>query len=251
MSFDRVSDSYPLYDVRFCAATESKYYQGNAKVASCVQHGIEGFRQGPLWEENGRSKIDVEIVSGDGSGITAAQAAKTMRSFLPALTKEDCLTYARVAKEKGDAFFGAKEYLAARQEYGLATCLLGENLWNVGSDGLYWRSTTAEHRALLLRISMEAFRLALTLGQLDLAQSVIGIAAQNCESGVLSDDELVDILVSKGKLATERGQYSRARTNLQAALSSFPNNEKIEDAIRGVKKKQLQKYREDVARMWL
>ncbi|TVY89211.1 hypothetical protein LAWI1_G006807, partial [Lachnellula willkommii] len=193
---DKRAFSYEMKKISFFPATESKYYQGNAKAASCVQNAIAACRQGVLMPSGG-SKNDIEIVSGDGTGITASQAADLKNAMLPLLTQEECLARASFAKDKGDVFFEAKNYLDARQEYALAACLLGHDLWTAYSGRDFEKPSITqqrEPRTLLLRIFMEAFRLALTLEQPDLAQDVVHYAARGNDPAIIGEDFALDIL---------------------------------------------------------
>lgn len=246
--------SYTMKKIRFLPATKSKYYQGNTKAASCVQNAIAACRQGVLMQSDG-SKTDIKITSGAKTGITASQAANFKRAMLPLPTQEECLTLASAARDKGDAFFEAKNYLGARQEYALAVCLLGHDLWSDHSMTNFEKPSITEEReprTLLLRTFMEAFRLCLTLEQPDVAEDLVDYAERGCEPDIVGEDFALDVLVTKARLLADRGQFSTARSILKKELAArFPNSEnrRIEAALQEVVAKQMQKYREDVARM--
>jgi hypothetical protein len=147
-----------------------QYYRGNAKVASCIQTGLEGFRQVPT-RYVGRQKIDIDVVL--GGDFSTAQEQKIASSVLPAITKEESLVYANAARGNGDALFKAKDYLAARCKYSIAAYRLGENIWKSRYDCVDWSRITTEHKPLLLRTFIGGFRAASKLGQFDSALSLI------------------------------------------------------------------------------
>ena len=178
-------------------------------------------------------KIDIEIISGDGTGLTASQAANMKKAFLPTITREECLTFASVAKDKGDAFFESKKYMAVRQEYALTVCLLGHHMWGLdGSDTFRETPTTErrESRTFLIRILMEGARLAWKLGQQALAQAAADYAV-GFDVDLVDENFAIDILIACGLMWADRGHLEVARGSLQDKLEYFPNNKRLEAAV--------------------
>ena len=66
----------------------------------------------------------------------------------------------------------------------------------------------------------------------------------------LSDEEKIDIWILNAELETEKGNHNSSRAILRKAVDRFPDDKKVKDAFRNFDKRQVEKYKEDVAKQF-
>jgi hypothetical protein len=237
----------PIGTIHFQIYAETLHYNASKKATTSIENAIQGIRQVSLVPQNYYSTA-LSIIILDRFG----KKCKTIYRMLPSLTLDECFTSAQIVKNGGDKLVAAGQYFEAKGEYAIAAQLLGVPLWDHGTDEERFHHFSNNYVELCIRtwISMASLSSILRQPKPDettcsLVDVVYRWLDQGYGSPGIEDSETVDIIIWKADFQSDQ-VWSSARRTLLKALRSRPGHEKLTAELQKLKKKQLQRWREDV-----
>jgi hypothetical protein len=234
--------------IYFQICAETLHYNGSRKTMAYLENGIQGVRE--IVPHLCSTVLEVVVLDRFG------QKYKDAYQILPPLTLEECFISAQVAKNSGDKLVTIGQYFEAQGGYAIAARLLGAPLWGNGNREEQFSHYSNEHLELCMRTWISMAHLSSTLRQAKSDQaiySLVEIVSEWLDQGYgspgLEDSEVVDVTIWKADLESDKA-CSAARDTLLKALRSQPGHERLTAELQKLKKKQLQRWRDDVEKQF-